>query len=183
MLLCPVLGDTVALAGLLVPEGFLGLGLAPQDHRNRGLPKDLRIDPETALLDVSELQLDLVRTDFLEVVALGIRAPGEDGALVGVPEARPVGDARTHAEDLLLALGVHVGVVAHLGTGPDEAHLAAQDVEELWQLVELELAQELSDPRDAWIAVRGRRSAELLGVDDHGPKLEDPEVPSAETDS
>ena len=55
----------------------------------------------------------------------------------------------------------------------DEAHVAAQHVEDLRQLVDAHLADEAADARDAIVV--GRRPARasvLLGVDAHAAELE-----------
>ena len=70
-------------------------------------------------------------------------------------------------------LGQHRDERGPFGARADEAHLALQNVDELWQLVEARLAQESSDAGHPGI-VHGRpfRSPILLGATGHAAKLE-----------
>jgi hypothetical protein len=57
-----------------------------------------------------------------------------------------------------------------------QAHLSAQNVDELRNLVDARLAHEATDPRDPRIVgLRPLRLAVALGVDPHRTKLDDPE--------
>ena len=77
---------------------------------------------------------------------------------------------------------------------PDEAHLATQDVEDLRELIQRRAAQEPPDPGDAWVVgdleqpvtglvQRSQLVLVRLGVGDHRPELEDPEVLPVSADS
>ena len=76
----------------------------------------------------------------------------------------PSRDARLHAVPLVVAVDALLEVLDELralGSRPDDAHLAAEDVEELRQLVDRRRAQERADARSAVVALHaaGRRSA------------------------
>src|SRR5690606_30327611 len=98
------------------------------------------------------------------------------GSAVGEPQLRPAGQAGTNA--------VAQAVVAHsllelvhelgaLGAWADDAHLAAQHVPELRQLVEAQFADDPSDPGDAVVVRRGpARPPVLLGVGAHAAELD-----------
>src|SRR5205085_4283894 len=61
------------------------------------------------------------------------------------------------------------------GSRPDEAHIAANDVDELRQLVNAQLAYEATDARDARIILTRPDRAVLFGVGAHRAKLDHPE--------
>ena len=117
----------------------------------------LRIERERAMLDVPDVELD----------ALG---PGQRGASV---DLRPARQAGPHLEPAPLALVVALEVRRRHRARADEAHLAAQDVPELGQLVDRRAPQERADARDARIArLDDAVAAQLLGVDGHRAQLE-----------
>ena len=60
-----------------------------------------------------------------------------------------------------------------LGTRPDEAHLAAQNIDQLWQLIQARPPQPLSQPGYARIvAGRPHRAGRLFRIVNHCAKLE-----------
>src|SRR5207237_8186851 len=134
--------------GLLRPggghEGFPSAGAAPEEHRLRGVEADAKVEEERLVERVVEVVLELV----LRVV---------DGRAVRIADLRPPGDARLHrlakAEERDLGLEL-VDEEGALGTRADEAHVAAEDGEDLRDLVEAGLAQEGPDPGDARILLR-----------------------------
>lgn len=73
--------------------------------------------------------------------------------------------------------------------GPDPAHFAAQDVDDLRQLVDAGLAEERAEPRDALVALRGHAGDPRLVAFRrlrhmrHGPELEDPEPLATKADA
>jgi hypothetical protein len=111
----------------------------------------------------------------LLVVPVRVRLPGQESPLVGVPDGRPVGDAGTDGQDRLLLLRVQVGIALDFRPGTHQAHITGQDIDQLGKLVQFELAQTAPHPRDPGIVVGGGGGAHLLGVDDHGPELENAE--------
>src|SRR5690606_3090477 len=106
-----------------------------RDGRADGLEQDLEVHPQAHVLDVEEVVLQLL-PDVLEV---GVVAP--------LP-LREAGDAGLDAVAAAVerdGLDVLLDEVGPLGAGPDEAHVAAEDVPELGDLVEAEAAQEAAD--------------------------------------
>ena len=66
----------------------------------------------------------------------------------------------------------------------DDRHLAAQDVDEVRQLVDRRAAQQRADARDARVAgVDGEAGAELLGAVDHRAQLQDVELAPVAADA
>src|SRR5664279_6221677 len=107
----------------------------PAQDGQRGARDDLDVEPHRPVLDVVEVQPH-------EVVEAERRAPGD------LPEAR---DARQHAVAAAVP-GLEALVVAQRQRArADEAHLAAQHVPELGQLVDREAAQDAADRRDAGV--------------------------------
>ena len=68
-------------------------------------------------------------------------------------DLRPAGDPGQHLEPAALALGVALDLVAERRARPDQAHVAADDVPQLRQLVERGAAQKGTDPRDPAVAL------------------------------
>src|SRR5207302_200929 len=92
-----------------------------------------------AALDVLEVERELGGKHGVAIAALGVVVGGEDALLIAVDESGEVGDPGADAMD-----GAPDGVggvdeAGDLGAGADEAHVAAEDVPELRQLVELVL--------------------------------------------
>jgi hypothetical protein len=77
------------------------------------------------------------------------------------------------------------GRTRHLGTRADETHRAAQHVDQLRELVELEVAQPGTDAGDAAVAGHGERRS-VAGLErshHHGAELEDAKDPAVPADA
>src|SRR3954454_24737683 len=87
---------------------------------------------------------------------------------------RPAGDSGLDQEPTIpeghLSLE-HIDVLRTLGPGPDDAHLAAEDVPKLRNLVPAGSPEDATDSRDARVASGGIHGHSGLGVRDHRPKL------------
>src|SRR5437763_3049324 len=131
------------------------------EERERRAGEDLQVEPRAAVLDVPEVELDpLVPRELRPAVHL-----------------RPAGQARLDLETASLPRGVLVDLVAEGRARADQAHVAADDVPELRELVEGEAAQGAADLRDPRVAAVYRPTGALgLGADDHRPKLQQVEV-------
>ena len=82
-----------------------------------------------------------------------------------------------HLEPAALAIGVLLDLVAQRRPRADHAHVAADDVPELRQLVDRGAAEEAADARDPAVALVDRvAGALLLRADDHRPQLQQLEV-------
>src|SRR5262245_4736187 len=136
-----------------------------EDHLD-GLDDDEEVQKQRAVLDVVQVVLELL-AGLLErcaIVVPHLRPPGDPGS-DDVPE---------HVErDSLLKLADEDRAFR---ARPDQAHVTAQDVDELRELVEPRLAQEASQARDAGVADLGPDGSGLaLGVDVHRAQLEEHE--------
>src|ERR687887_168829 len=154
------------LRGWLPPARFTFVG--PGDEGERGAEEDLQVDPGRAVLDVPDVELDaFVPRQLRAAVYLG-----------------PAGEAGLDVEPAALPGRVLLHLVAKRGPRADEAHVAADDVPELRQLVEREAAEEAARPGDAGVAaVDGEAGALALGADDHRPQLEQVEVSALVADA
>src|SRR3954468_2546431 len=129
----------------------------PAEECERRAQQDPEVDPRRAVLDVPDIQLD----------PLG---PRQGRAPV---DLRPSRDPGLHLEPPPLPSRVLLDLIAERRSRPDHAHVAAQDVPELRQLVERELAQDAADARDPRVARVDREARTLLlGVDDHRAELQ-----------
>src|SRR5215207_2424668 len=142
------------------PAARLALVRAAEERQRRS-QEDLQVEERAPVLHVPDVQLDSL-------------LPGKRGPAV---DLRPAGDARLHVEAAPLAIRVLLDLVAQGWARPDQAHVAADDVPELRQLVEREPPQDASGPRDARIAlVHGPPGSLLLGAGHHRAELEQLEV-------
>src|SRR5436190_13338390 len=107
----------------------------PEDGRDR-LEEDRDVEPDRPVLEVVEVKPD-------EVVEAEVRAAGD------LPEAGHSGQDVVPLAMPVLELRV---VAERQRARPDETHLAAQDVEELRDLVERESSQDGAERGDARIA-------------------------------
>src|SRR4051794_37343605 len=90
------------------------------EERERRLREDLQVEPRGPVLHVPDVELDAV-------------GPGKRRASV---DLRPAGDPRPNLEAAALARRVSLDLVAQRRARTDDAHLAAQHVPQLRQLVE-----------------------------------------------
>ena len=99
-----------------------------------GGEEDAEIEPEALAADVAEIQADALA----------------EGEVVAPADLRQAGEPGAHAHALApgaLAEGVHV--LRHPWARADEAHVAAQDVEQLRQLIQRGGAQDAPEPSGA----------------------------------
>lgn len=96
------------------------------------------------------------------------------------------GDAASEAVDLCIAgnaglhavtvhvvghlIGIFFGVPEHVGTWANDGHVANQDVPELGDLIEVALAEELSEPGDAFVSPDCLTEVGT-GIETHGAEL------------
>src|SRR5262249_1392839 len=118
-----------------LPTARLAL-VGAAEERERGSNEDPQVEARRAVLDVPDVELDPIR-------------PRELGAAVHL---RPAGDAGLDVEPVPLMLVVLLDLVAECRPRADHAHLAADDVPELRQLVEREPAQPASGACDPGVA-------------------------------
>jgi hypothetical protein len=132
------------------PPAKAGAGSARAEAAEHGADRpgdDQYVEPEAEILDVVEVVVELPQ----HILDLG------DMALV---DLGPAGDAG--ANDVPVAVEGQLRLVPSgqrhgFRAGSDPAHLAAQDVDHLWQLVDPGAAQEAADASHAIVAVAGDR--------------------------
>lgn len=141
--------------------GRKALGRFGHEQDLDGQQQQLQIEHQRLLFDVLQIEAQLVVGAGV-VLAVDLRVAGQ-AAL----HTQPVGKFRD-----LLRVGLHV--LDALGPRADERHIALEDVEDLRQLVDAQLADDPPDARDARVARAARDHAAVsLGVDDHAAELDD----------
>src|SRR6266516_2789896 len=97
---------------------------------------------------------------------------------------RPTGDAGPHFESAPLPRRVARDLIRERGAWADEAHVPAEDVPQLRQLVDGKPPQQTAGTRDARIAlVDGEAGALVLRPDLHRPQLHELELRSVQADA
>ena len=104
--------------------------------------EDAQVEPQRGVLEVPDVELD----------PLG---PRQRRAAV---DLRPAGQAGPDGEPLPLAVRVVVDLDLQRRARPDQRHLAAQDVDQVRQLVDRRAAQERADARDPRVALVDRHA-------------------------
>ena len=129
------------------------------------------------------------RADVLDVIEV-VGQLAADAAQVGVGRKLHLGQPRNagpHGQ--ALAVGRQLALqfreeLRPFRPRPDQAHVAAQDVQQLRQFVEMRGPHEPADPRDARVAGhRPTRPRQRLAVMDHGANLINREEPAATADA
>jgi hypothetical protein len=154
--------------------------LAARQHGDDGPQEDLEVQQNRAPAGVHQVERDLLREDRADVVRQRVVLV-EDPALRQERDLREADEPGPHAEDLVVLLAVMGDEVGGLRPRADEAHVAAQHVQELRQLVELRAREEGADAREAVVLVRGERDARGRVV--HLAELEHPQPPAVAADA
>src|SRR2546425_3172272 len=132
-----------------------------EDDLNR-LEQDEQVKKEREVLDVVKIVLELL-VRFL------------NGGCVVMADLSPAGDAGLHGQAADVKgdpLSKDPDELGTLRPRPDKAHVADQDVEQLWQFVQASLPQESSDASDSWVSSRRPHGTRRpLGVLVHGAEL------------
>src|SRR5260370_18584061 len=138
------------------------LGTAHEERDFRGVEDDECVQRRSGVLDVVEVVLQLDN---------GVL----DGVTVFVIDLRPARNSRLDAMalavvgNLLLEFSDEFGP---LRARADDRHIAPQDVEQLRQLIQMELAQPSSYGRNSGIVLLGpHRAAVSLGIGPHGAEF------------
>src|SRR4029079_17581489 len=152
----------------LRPPAAPGTAVGPAEEGERRPQQDLQVDLRRAMLDVPDVELDPLRPRKLRTaVHLG-----------------PAGEPRAEVETVALVLVVLLDLVAERGPRADHAHVSAQDVPQLRELVDRRAAEDAADARDPPVAPVDRISrTHALRAHDHRPELEDVEVDAVPTDA
>src|SRR6185312_5309730 len=159
--------------GMFVAIALMSVRSFAERHDVRGLQDDLEVHAEGPVLDVVQVEGKALLAGDVGT-ARHLPEPGDAGQEVGALLGRL---SEVALQRLDLARRQRQRARA------DDAHLAAQDVEELRELVEREPPQELAHARHARVVLRLEEGAlrvvealhvgdALLGVGDHGAELE-----------
>lgn len=127
-----------------------------QNHSN-GSHEDLEIVPETAVLQIEQVEIHLAAETF-------------DVVVVTVDDLSKTRETRLQAQS--------VDVVGDFGrecfdefrplwAGANQRHFTTQNVPQLWQFVQACLAKKSPDTGNSWVALHGELSTVFLGVDFH----------------
>ncbi len=133
----------LAAKGLVTPLGRqppVAPRYVPRKSASGVRSEDLEVDARRAVLDVPDVELDALGPGQLRA-AVHLRPPGEPG-----PDVEPVA----------LVLVVLLDLVAQRRPRADDAHVAAQDVPELRELVDRRPPQDAPDARDPAVALVDR---------------------------
>src|SRR5262245_9405500 len=126
----------------------------PQNHAHRTNEND-EIEKETSVLQIEEVIRELV---------FGI----VERSAVGIMDLSPTGDARLHRMTLDIigdVLRQPLDEIGSFGPGSDKAHVAAQHIIELRELIDAQLSDDPADACDSGIALGcPERCAVALGV-------------------
>lgn len=150
---------------------LIGVFFAFEDVFDR-LEDDLEVEKGAPMGDVPEVAVD----SAFELVVGGDAAP-ESGDL------RVAGDAGLDGVTVHVVGhlgGVFVGVLEHVGSGTDDGHVANQYVPELGDLIEVALAEELSEAGNA-LVFPDCLTEVGTGVETHGAELVTDEFSSITT--
>ena len=140
-------------------------------HNVHRLKQDLNIAPQGPVIDILDVQLD----DFFKILDVA--------AAADLPQA---GDAGFHGQAALVVALVLLIFVQRRRAGANQAHIAAQHVKELRQLVDAGLADELAHLGDAGVVLHFKHQAvhfvlghqalfAFLGIHIHAAQLVDVE--------
>src|SRR3954447_10862644 len=116
---------------------FFSVRPARRQHGKDRLPEDLQVEGERPVLDVVEVESDAV-------------LPRQVGPAADLPEARDPWLDQQPPVDVVRVVG---DFARQRRPRPDERHVAADDVEQLRQLVERVAPQELADASDARVVL------------------------------
>ena len=137
----------------------------------RAIDDELEVRKKRGAGHVLCVEPDLCGQDNGVVVGVEVmnRQVGEKLLFLGEGNGGSAGDTGPAIEG-------HGLVSGQLGPGSDKAHVAAQDVEQLRQLIELKAAQKRPDRGEGLILDRGDLTAAAMGQVGHCSKFEDREA-------
>src|SRR5262245_34088740 len=142
--------------------------VCPGEEGERRLGEDLEVDHRRAVVDVPDVELDPV-------------LPRHGRPAV---DLRPARDPRLDLQAATLPRRVPLDLVRARRPRADHAHVAADDVPELRQLVDRQAAEDPPGARDPRVALVDRvAGADLLRTLDHRPHLEQLELEAVLADA
>jgi hypothetical protein len=135
--------------------------------------EDLDVRPDATLVDVFQTKLILLPENLIEIHLIRITFP--DSCLqVVVRQRREIRHARQYGQAASLLIGVFLNVGRHFWPGPNKAHIAGNDIDELRQLINLHYPERPPEWQEARIIACRGGSPKLVRVLDHGAKLAHP---------
>lgn len=140
-------------------------GVLGRKTGSKGSPDEAEVGAEAGLTHVIEVEAGFGRLD--EDLVERFHFMGGDGGEQALFIAEGEGGGAGEAGAIGHVQGLEVG---ELGTGSHQTHVAAQDVPELRQFVELIAAKEGAGPGDALVAADGDAGA-LAAFDAHGAEF------------
>ena len=150
---------------------------ASEDTDDGGVADPFEVVERGGAVEVVEGDADFVGSDNGFEVAEGVRVLGEDVGFAEVLDAGGVSEAGADAEEAGVLGPELAGELGANRAGADPCHITAEDVEELWELVDFGAAEECADAGDAGVRAEGEG---LAGhIDAHGAEFEDVEAAEA----
>ncbi len=149
----------------------------PVRHSGEGAQNQAEVVGERGPFEIAPRELDLLRKHLAHIGLLWVGVARELAPFVDEANRRELGQARTDTQDVLVVVAVLLDVTRHLGPGPHDAHVAAQDVDQLREFVELGGAQHATDRGDSLVSVaRDERARGAVGHGSEFQEREDPKV-------
>src|SRR5262249_40429181 len=102
-----------------------------------GQKNEPQVPPEGARSKISDIQAEFFRQDGFAIENIGVRRGAQDLFFVAIKQGRQVRNSRTHRQDCLPGWSAGLDIFRRFRTGPHQAHVALEHIEELRQLVEL----------------------------------------------
>src|SRR5579862_1045374 len=151
-------------------------GPVAQEHEGNGAQENFQVEPQRPVVEVKQVELHPV----LEINSV---------AALERPQA---GQAGTHAQAPPLPRFIFLHFLRNGRSRADERHVTTQDIPQLRQLIDAQLAQPAAERRTARVVFHLENRAvelvellelwpQLIGVVHHRAKFEQRELPAAET--
>ena len=143
-----------------------------RERLHGGVVHDAQVEPETGIADIEGIPLEPP-----EDLVKGLGGPA---VAFDLGKTRDTGLHDT-AKLIRIQYPGEVGaILIHMRTGPYNAHMTRQDIEELRQLVQVTMTEKAAHPGDPGVVV-GSLLGIGFGIDAHSPELETGEGTSQET--
>lgn len=120
-----------------------------------------------------EIDAQFVGHDLMDVGVLGIGRLREEIVFVAVLDGGFVGDAWPDAEHLSLLGGIEIDIFLYFRPGTHEVHIAAQHIDQLWELIEFVFPDQGAASRDTRVFANGKQ-AFAVASRAHASELKEP---------
>src|SRR5688572_5702517 len=148
-----------------------GRPLTPRANGEEGLSDQTKVKGQRCPADVLFSQLDFIRENSCDVLIVRVGGRGEQLCFMSVLDRREIRNARTYGENLAVIPFEQLHEFRHLRPGPDQAHVAFHDVDQLWKLIDLGGPEQASHPRHARVASARNGGTGNSSSGSHGSKL------------